>query len=31
VAFGRGERGFSRDHLYVTTFQGELIQLKSVR
>jgi sugar lactone lactonase YvrE len=31
VAFGRGRRGFGREHLYVTTFQGELVQLKDVR
>lgn len=31
VAFGRGKKRFSRRHLYVTTFQGELIQLKNVR
>jgi sugar lactone lactonase YvrE len=31
VAFGRGSRRFARRHLYVTTFQGELIQLRGVR
>ena len=31
VAFGRGKRGFPRQHLYVVSFQGELIQLKGVR
>jgi sugar lactone lactonase YvrE len=31
VAFGRGSKRFKRQHLYVTTFQGELIQLKGVR
>ena len=31
VAFGRGKHGFPRQHLYVTTFQGELIQLKGIR
>jgi len=31
VAFGRGKRRFARQHLYVTTFQGELIQAKDVR
>jgi sugar lactone lactonase YvrE len=31
VAFGRGSERFERQHLYVTTFQGELIQLTAVR
>lgn len=31
LTFGRGKQHFKRRHLYVTTFQGELIQLKNVR
>ena len=31
VAFGRGHERFKRQHLYVATFGGEVIQLKNVR
>ncbi len=31
VAFGRGSTGFRQENLYVTTFQGEVIELAGVR
>ena len=31
VAFGRGHERFKRQHLYVATFGGDVIQLKNVR